>query len=538
MHWTVLYLKQRLAPYRAFAPAAVIVVVALVTGVTANLLVPVVSAPRWRAERAASLGEYGAAERIYWGMLSDGPVDVPVLLDFLRIHEALSAHSLVGEHLPPGAGLPAGVPKPSVDAAAIQALLDRRDLPEGAGLVGAYWWDVLRGRVTEAARAAITAAADADPPTPWTNHVLGMERLGQDELVQAAQSFEREGLRADGPVEDLRRALVLLEAAGKTDEVATRVANVRWGRAVTAGLRADLAFRQHRWRDWLTWLWPASYLRGAPASWLLAALSAALWGWFCWRLGGDPRLLAAAFLLGVLSIYPTDVLIHLEDLIPALRETGTLLGDAIYFVFGVGLREEATKLLCFLPLLLALRRGTARGEGLVLGAMVGLGFAAVENVGYFDGGSLAATLTRFLTANFLHISLTAIAAEALTEAVRVPGDRSIAHALNTFGLVVVLHGAYDLLLSNPVLGEASFLAMTTFVVSSQLFLRAAPVGRARGGIPLLRVVILALAILSGASFVYGSIVAGPATAAASLGEGLLGVVVILVMFHRELGTSR
>jgi len=170
--------------------------------------------------------------------------------------------------------------------------------------------------------------------------------------------------------------------------------------------------------------------------------------------------------------------------------------------------------------------------------MVGLGFAAVENVGYFAGGSLATTLTRFLTANFLHISLTAVAAEALTEAVRTPSDRSIAHALNTFGLVVVLHGIYDLFLSNPQLGEASFLAMTTFVVSSQHFLRAAPVGRARGGMPLLRVVILALAILCGASFVYGSIVAGPTIAATSLGEGLLGVVVILVMFHRELGPTR
>jgi RsiW-degrading membrane proteinase PrsW (M82 family) len=332
--------------------------------------------------------------------------------------------------------------------------------------------------------------------------------------------------------------LYLLDASGKAAEVEARVADPRWTAAVTPSLEADLAFARHRWGQWLAWLWPASYLRGSPASWFLAALSAVLWGWFCWRLGGSPRLLVVAFLLGVLSIYPTHVLIHLEEVIPALRQTGDLVGDAVYFVLGVGLREEAAKLLCFLPLLLALRRGTARGEGLVLGAVVGLGFAAVENVSYFEGGSLATTLTRFLTANFLHISLTAVAAETVTEAIRVTSDRSVARAVNTFGLVVLLHGAYDWFLSTPQLGELSFLAMTTFVICSQLFLRAAPVGRGRGGMPLVRVVILALVILAGASFVYGSAVAGPGAAAVSLAQGLLGVVVILVMFHRELGPAR
>ncbi len=38
-------------------------------------------------------------------------------------------------------------------------------------------------------------------------------------------------------------------------------------------------------------------------------------------------------------------------------------------------------------------------------------------------------------------------------------DRSVAHALNTLGLVVLPDGTYDLLLSNPQLGEASVLVM-------------------------------------------------------------------------------
>lgn len=532
MHWTVLYLKQRLAPYRVYAPAALIGFVAVVAGVAADLVVGAVAPLPWRAERAARSGELEAAERLYWALLARGPVELPALLDFLEVREALAAVSVAAARVTV-AGL-----GPSVAEAEVEALLGRADLADGVGLAGSYWWGVLRGDATSEDRARVAAAAATEPPTPWANHVLGLERLGRGELPAAARHFEREGLRAGGPVEDLRRALYLFDASGGPAEVEARVADPRWSTAVTPDLRSDLAFAQGRWARWLAWLWPASYLRGSAASWILAALSAGLWGWFCWRLGGALRLLAAAFLLGVLSIYPTHVLIHLEQVIPALQQSGDLLGDAVYFVLGVGLREEAAKLTCFLPLLLALRRGTARGEGLVLGAAVGLGFAAVENVGYFEGGSLATTLTRFLTANFLHISLTAVAAEALTEAVRTRTDGGWARAVNTFGLVVLLHGAYDWFLSTPQLGELSFLAMTTFVVSSQQFLRAVQAGRARGGMPLHRVVLLALVILAGASFVYGSAAVGPAAAAMSLGQGLLGVVVILVMFHRELGPAR
>jgi O-antigen/teichoic acid export membrane protein len=160
--------------------------------------------------------------------------------------------------------------------------------------------------------------------------------------------------------------------------------------------------------------------------------------------------------------------------------------------------------------------------------------AAIENVSYFDGGPLGTSLARFLTANFLHMALTAIAADAVTTAVQDRSDRAVAHALNTFGLVVVLHGVYDLFLSNPFLAEVSFLAMATFVVVSSRFLRAVPRGRGRSGMALVQVVVMALVVLAGASFVYGSAVAGPAVAASALAQGLLGVAIILVMFHREL----
>ena len=284
-----------------------------------------------------------------------------------------------------------------------------------------------------------------------------------------------------------------------------------------------MAFHQGRWGRWLGWLLPASYLRGDLPSWILAALAAGLWLWFCLRLGRDTVLQAAAFGLGVASIYVTHAHIHLEEVLPWLEPTGELVGDALYFIVGVGL-----------PLLLVLRRRRGEGDGLALGALVGLGFAAVENVSYFAGGGLGAALSRFMTANFLHMALTAIAAEAVTRAVRGAPEAG-PRAVNTFVVVVLLHGVYDLFLSSPQLAEASFLAMTTLVVTGQQFLRAAPVGRGRDGMPLLRVVVLALVALAGASFVYGSVMAGPAAAAAAVLEGLLGVILLIFVFERELG---
>ena len=47
-------------------------------------------------------------------------------------------------------------------------------------------------------------------------------------------------------------------------------------------------------------------------------------------------------------------------------------------------------------------------EALACAACVGLGFACSENILYFGSGFESAVFPRFLTANFLHTSLTAI----------------------------------------------------------------------------------------------------------------------------------
>ncbi len=540
MRLLIWYLRSFLRPWRHHTPVALILIAAIAVGIVLDLLLGSLAPPLWRAQKTVRVRDYKTAERLYWEILNQDLPEVPVVLDFLEIHAALSWTGLLTSD-----GQIKGPSQSGVSEEQIDAFLARPDLPPSIPLLGGYWRSLLRGEPEETIRDEIVGAADRDPPLPWANHVLAIEEDRKGQRLAAADRFEREGLRPGGPTEDLEQALYLYARAGAIDEVALRLRDPRF--PASPQLRADVAFSQQRWGEWMSWLWPASYLRGDTASWFLAGLAAGLWLWFCWCLGGrgiGPGTQIAAFCLGALSIYPTHVIIDLERYLPGLVESGDLVRDAIFYVLGVGLREEAAKLLCFLPLLLLLRQRKDRGEALILGALVGLGFAAVENVSYLAGGDLATALTRFLTANFLHMSLTAIAAAAAADLARGKAESGAVFA-TTFGLAVLLHGIYDLFLASPALADMSFLGMTTFVVAARFFLRAAPVHRGRaadkprgalGRLPLLRVLVLALVILASALFIYGSAMAGPKAAANALIGGLLGVGIIIAAFHHELGS--
>src|SRR5262249_7274948 len=161
------------------------------------------------------------------------------------------------------------------------------------------------------------------------------------------------------------------------------------------------------------------------------------------------------------SILPTVLLIAIEEAKLHLVETGDPTRDVLFFVFGVGLREEAAKLLLFLPLLPVLRRWGDKLDVLVCGAMVGLGFAAEENLNYLAQETLHSGLGRFLTANFFHMALTGTLASALDDFVS-DREKNAAAFSRTALFVIAIHGGYDFLLSHEEYG-GSYFAMTAFV---------------------------------------------------------------------------
>ena len=173
---------------------------------------------------------------------------------------------------------------------------------------------------------------------------------------------------------------------------------------------------------------------------------------------------------------------------------------------------------------------------LVCGALVGLGFAAEENLNYLAQANLQTGLGRFLTANFFHMALTGTLASALDDFV-TDREKNAAAFTRTSLFVVGIHGAYDFLLSHEEFG-GSYFAMTAFVLLTKLFLDAVDSARRRAdrGLTPLHAFIFAVAIVTGVSLAFATIAVGPKAALLVMGSGLLGQAIIVYVFVRPLRT--
>jgi len=489
-----------------------------------------------RAETLSRAGRYQAAEVAYVGLLRERPT-VPRALEFLRNHD----RGVRGDRGHPGAEPERGVileretgmlPEEAVEAVVA-------GLPEDVSLVARFVR--ANGFAPSDLRSAIEAGAGRDPPTPWCNHVLAAEALRDSRPADAADLFECEGRAFPDRAEDVDMALDLWMDLDDWDKVVEELKDARVRARAHAETKARIAIHERDWLGAAKWTALGYRARLAPWSVAMSAVGALAWGLFCARLGklGErPRrrlvFYAAAFVLGVLSVGPTVVLITLEETKLRLVETGDAGRDVLFFVFGVGLREEASKLLLFAALLPFLRRWGDKLDVLVCGALVGLGFAAEENLGYLASGDLHTGLGRFLTANFFHMAMTGTLAAALDDFVGDPEAK--AQELSRTGLMVIaMHGAYDFLLSHPEYG-GSYLAMSVFFFLARLFLGAIDRARRRvdHGISLLHSFVFAAAVVTGVSSVHASIAVGPLPAAAVMAEGLVGEAIIFFVFIRAL----
>ncbi len=145
---------------------------------------------------------------------------------------------------------------------------------------------------------------------------------------------------------------------------------------------------------------------------------------------------------GVLGLWPAAMIEHwLVDLAPAL------------YVVSIAVTEEVIKLL--IVVLLAVGLGTyRRRDGMILGAVVGLGFAAFESLGYayatattlmgVDGAASAELLlSRALLAPLGHGLWTALVAGALFAAARNGRLRLTGNVMLWLGIAILLHIGWD-----------------------------------------------------------------------------------------------
>jgi RsiW-degrading membrane proteinase PrsW (M82 family) len=512
--------------------------------IVALALITLTNRPRTEEQRADTLlrsGKAAQAERIYARLLEERP-SVPIALSLLEAHaraQLLQKLAALGDEERLGGGMPIPDPDPPMTAAELDRLVDR--LPEDVALAARFMRGLQERLVPPAVQERIAAGAAREPPMPWANELLGRQAQRESRHAEAAAFFEKEGVTFAERTDDVDTALEIWVSLEDWSTVRERLADPRVAAAAGAAIKYKLAVHDRDWRAavrWLPMVW-APHLGGTGLA--LSAVAALGWAFFCARLGklgARPwfrlPVYVTAFALGVASVMPTVLLIAIEEAKLRLVETGDPVRDALFFVFGVGLREEASKLLLFAPLLPILRRWGDKLDVLVCGALVGLGFAAEENLNYLAQQDLQTGISRFLTANFFHMAMTGTLASALDDFVSDREKHAAAFTRTTL-FIVGIHGAYDFLLSHEEYG-GSYLAMTAFVVLTRLFLEAVDSARRRAdrGMTPLHAFVLAVAVVTGVSLAFASVAVGPKAAILLMGSGMLGQAIIVYVFVRQL----
>ena len=339
-----------------------------------------------------------------------------------------------------------------------------------AGLFQGYLAATLAG--DPAALAQLEQKARAAPPELLAAELLGSVQKRRHNIPAAMEAFYTEGLHFADATTSREEALHMAVTLRDLKLLRAMAAQPGW-------IEHCPPLLQHHAGSllgdvWMQWRGLFRHrLNEIPYGMLaLAFFAAALW-YFILVQHSDPERWRwarpiAALTAGVASVWPTLTILAYQEFVQGMTPEAPFPHDLIYYVVGVGLREEGCKLLLFALFLPWLLWRRTPGLALLTGAFVGLGFSLEENIGYYQdfGGSVA--WTRFLSANFLHISLTGICAHSLYRMLLTRFARADEFIL-TFLLAVAAHGAYDYL-SPDKLNDNGWLSIIVLVVSAARFI--------------------------------------------------------------------
>jgi len=381
-------------------------------------------------------------------------------------------------------------------------------------------------------------------PIADAQYALGLFYLDRRLFFRAGAAFEAEGKRPDA-------SYARAAAVDAYREVPTYTSLSRLSddpayddllRERRPGIKFRAAIATEDWAQIVRWLLPAQYSQATMAGWIIGSIAGLAWLAFLVHLGGywHRRSCQVICVLGValggMSTWATILAVIWQEEFLGFTEKPGLLAGLIYCIGGIGLREELIKLLFFAPMLPILLRFKDPMLALVVGGCVGLGFAIEENIGYYQASPGTVGPTRFLTANFLHLSATALCSYALYQAVR-DHTRNLEYLFSTFAMVVLIHGLYDAFLIVPELAEYRIFAFTAYVfLCFQLFQLIDHIGhRPTRRISLSFVFTLALSLVLATSIGHAVAEAGLVPGIQSVGSAIIGVGAVVIMFFRVIG---
>lgn len=323
----------------------------------------------------------------------------------------------------------------------------------------------------------LTRLASTESPPQGARFALGLWLRRQGDLQAALDLFHSENGEFPDP---FVRAYELDTALsyGDTGVVDRLLADPEYQQEVSSSFHVQRGLDQGNWNEVLQHYVRSEYESLDPLSLGLALVAGAVWAALLLSLSPSPpggKLLLsclAALALGWISTWPTVLSAMWMDRTFQISEGSDFFSTLFYMIVSVGVREEICKLLLFSPLLFITLRSGRDFDALLLGALVGLGFAVEENIRYFWTGGEGVAVSRFVSANLLHFTLTGAAALGLHRAVRDPGRWGI-DAVQVLVFAIGLHGLYNTLLSQPVpgLGDMSYFSGTALAGCAFLFFR-------------------------------------------------------------------
>ena len=206
---------------------------------------------------------------------------------------------------------------------------------------------------------------------------------------------------------------------------------------------------------------------------IAALLPAILLLYYIWKKDPQPEpgsWLARAVLWGIAICFPiTFVELGLETILFGVDgEATSIIGTTIDAFVVAALPEEAFKLLALWLLLRNNPFFDEHFDGIVYAVFIGLGFAAIENVGYVFGEEewVTVAITRALLAVPGHYAFAVLMGYYYSIYHFV--DHSPKAAARVLLIPVLFHGVYDAIAMsgtvNPVLGGISFFVLVYFCI--------------------------------------------------------------------------
>lgn len=384
----------------------------------------------------------------------------------------------------------------------------------------------------------------------WAGSALGDALRVNRDFPAALAAYEKEGTTAEGS--DARRQALELVIGQEDAEGFRRLLNLPRFRtefeSMNQGLRHDGAMLERDYakllRELIRGTWEG--LVQHPMESGLALFCGVLWFLLLHQISGLQSrghwLDLLAVLFGIASPVLTLFVLVLQENINKFAENGEFFNDLAYYVCGVGLREELSKLALFAPFLWWLRR-KSEAQVLVTAACVGLGFAMEENVIYFtmESHSMShgsSVLGRFISANLMHVMMTALCGLALARWVRWPRSCWQESLLTIVGMIV-LHGAYDFFIANPFgipqleTGSLSFVILLIVAIRFLQMLRRFRENRGNVLAPVF-VFSVGVALLTAATIFAGTWVVGLSAVLLNVSRDILGSALLVGTFVWQL----